>query len=237
MLTMELLTQIQSRRGQETHIMLIDLQKAFDSVDRELLFELLENTGIDDTVSDVLKSAYSAEQSTLLLNRRRTAPFQVHRGVRQGACSSPILFNLLPDQLAKRVMHTQAGVWLSDMSRVNCLLYADDVALIARNTNELQTLANEVTEWANDCKLKINAGKTEYLTTGARQNGAINLDGTMIMPNDELKYLGIHKNRTDVGAHHHSRLTMAKKTLRNILHANRRLPKLAVKHKLHMIKA
>lgn len=75
MLTLELLTQIQSRRVQETHIMLIDLQKAFDSVDRELLFELLENTGIDDTVSDILKSAYSSEQSSLLLNKRRTAPF------------------------------------------------------------------------------------------------------------------------------------------------------------------
>lgn len=106
-----------------------------------------------------------------------------------------MLFNLLPDQLAKRLEVTQTGVWLSDMSRVNCLLYADDVALIARNSAELQTLANEVTAWANECRLKINASKTEYLAIGARQNGSINLDGTIVLPNDDIKYLGLRKNR------------------------------------------
>lgn len=43
--------------------MLIDLQKAFDSVDRELLFELLQNTGVNETVTDIFKSAYSTETS------------------------------------------------------------------------------------------------------------------------------------------------------------------------------
>lgn len=131
----------------------------------------------------------------------------------------------------------EAGVRLSDMTRVNCLLYADDVALIARNAAELQTLADEVTRWARQCKLKINAAKTEYLAIGARQNGSINLDGTMVQPNDDIKYLGYHKNRTDVGTHHAKRLEQAKKTLRNIQSVNRRLPRLAVKHKLHIIQA
>ena len=72
MLSLELLAQIQEKRGEQMHVMLIDLQKAFDSVDRELLFHLLESTGIDHTISDILKSAYSMEYSSLLLNNAPT---------------------------------------------------------------------------------------------------------------------------------------------------------------------
>ena len=58
MLTLELLSQIQKSRGQEFHIIHIDLQKAFENVNREMLFDILEETGIDQTLSDLLKSAY-----------------------------------------------------------------------------------------------------------------------------------------------------------------------------------
>ena len=68
MLSLELLAQIQESRGQELHIVLIDLQKAFDSVNREVLFEILEETAVDKTVIDILKSAYQHEKSSLILN-------------------------------------------------------------------------------------------------------------------------------------------------------------------------
>ncbi len=99
--------------------MLIDLQKAFDSVDRELLFNLLEDTGIDPTISDILKSAYAHERSALLLNNANQVSFSVQKGVRQGACSSPILFNLIPNELAKSMRDIDVGVPLEDDTKVN----------------------------------------------------------------------------------------------------------------------
>ena len=50
MLSLELLSQIQMKRNQELHVILIDLQKAFDSVKRETLFEILEETGVETTI-------------------------------------------------------------------------------------------------------------------------------------------------------------------------------------------
>ena len=64
------------------HIILIDLQKAFDSVDRTLLFNLLEDTEIDPTIADILRSAYTNEKSALKLNNKRTETFTVEKGVR-----------------------------------------------------------------------------------------------------------------------------------------------------------
>ena len=85
MLSLELLAQIQESRGQELHVILIDLQKAFDSIDREILFDILQETEVDATTTDILKSAYQTEKSALLLNGARTETFKVEKGVRQGA--------------------------------------------------------------------------------------------------------------------------------------------------------
>ena len=143
MLSLELLSQIQAGRGQELHIILIDLQKAFDSVDREILFEMLQESGIDETVTDLLKSAYAGEKSTLMLNGERTEPFNIEKGVRQGACTSPILFNLVPDKLAKQLEGMNTGIVIDDGPPINCLMYADDIALVAKNSADVQRLADE----------------------------------------------------------------------------------------------
>lgn len=87
---------MQNQHNNETHIVLVDLQKAFDSVDREDLFNLLEQTEMDTTVTNILKSAYSGEISRLILQGTPQKPIRIEKGVRQGACSSPILFNLIP---------------------------------------------------------------------------------------------------------------------------------------------
>lgn len=66
-------------------MILIDLQKAFDSIDREILFEILSETEVEKTPIDILKSAYQREKSALLINGERTKSFAVEKGVRQGS--------------------------------------------------------------------------------------------------------------------------------------------------------
>ena len=109
-----------------------------------MLFEILTETGIDPTITDILKSAYQKELSALILNNKRKIPCQVHKGVRQGACSSPQLFNLVPDKLARALQNSTAGIRIDDGQPINCLLYADDIALVAKNHRDAQILADQV---------------------------------------------------------------------------------------------
>ena len=44
--------------GKELHICLIDIQKAFDSVGREMVFDLLRQSGLDPHVLELLKAIY-----------------------------------------------------------------------------------------------------------------------------------------------------------------------------------
>ena len=98
-----------------------------------MLFEILEDTGLDMIVQDILKSAYVQERSSIKLNEELREPINIEKGVRQGACSSPILFNLIPNRLARDLEGSDLGVKIDNGGKINCLLYADDIALIAKN--------------------------------------------------------------------------------------------------------
>ena len=73
----------------------IDFQKAFDSVDRNALWRIMELYGIPIKIIDLIKNFYENSTCTTLVNGERTDPFPVNTGVRQGSILSPILFSLL----------------------------------------------------------------------------------------------------------------------------------------------
>lgn len=61
---------------------LIDIKKAFDSIDRDQLFDLLKLSNFDPTTSEVLKAMYKTETSRLILNGKPYEPFEIWKGVR-----------------------------------------------------------------------------------------------------------------------------------------------------------
>jgi hypothetical protein len=117
---------------------LIDLQKAFDSIRRDHLFELLHKHKFPVDTINLVKLLYQNESSALLLNRNRSDKWQVNKGVRQGASSSPLLFNLFPEELLQR-LRGHEGISF-DGVEINALFYADDLILMADTPDQLQTL-------------------------------------------------------------------------------------------------
>ena len=83
---------------------------------------------------------YTKETSRLILNGDPDEEWQVKRGVRQGAVTSPLLFNLIPEQLTRRLNRHGTGLKLQGLPRINCLLYADDLVLLANSKHNLQLL-------------------------------------------------------------------------------------------------
>jgi hypothetical protein len=72
----------------------VDLEKAFDMVRHELLFELLEIYGVPEAMTNVIQRLY--KNVTLKLNSgnaKDTIPYSM--GVRQGDVMAPVLFILL----------------------------------------------------------------------------------------------------------------------------------------------
>ncbi|MEL6802745.1 MAG: reverse transcriptase domain-containing protein, partial [Bacteroidota bacterium] len=71
----------------------VDLKKAFDSVHREALWDLLRLRGIPARIIDLLTGLYSGTESAVKCGGGASGFFPVNTGVRQGCVLAPSLFN------------------------------------------------------------------------------------------------------------------------------------------------
>ena len=83
----------------------IDLEKAFNWVNRNLLFYRLLEYNIDGKMYKALKSFYTHCQSCVKLNNLNTDWFPVNSGLRQGDNVSPTLFEFILYVLVLNTMH------------------------------------------------------------------------------------------------------------------------------------
>ena len=71
----------------------IDYAKAFDCVDHNKLWKILQEVGIPDHMTCLLRNLYAGQERTVRTNRTIDW-FQIGKGVCQGCILSPCLFNL-----------------------------------------------------------------------------------------------------------------------------------------------
>ena len=78
------------------------------------------------------------------LNQGETDSVKIGRGVRQGRCMSPILFNLYGEYLMKEAL-AEVGDFKIGGRIFNKIRFADDTAIIAKTQEELQDMGNRLT--------------------------------------------------------------------------------------------
>ena len=72
----------------------IDYAKAFDGVDHNKPWKILQEIGIPDHLTCLLRILYAGQEATVRTGHGTTDWFQIGKGVRQGCILSPCLFNL-----------------------------------------------------------------------------------------------------------------------------------------------
>ena len=124
-------------KNQDTFVCFIDFQKAFDFVDRTLLLFKLLQYKIDGNFFGIIKSMLSGTKSCIRLNGTFSEYFDVQNGVRQGDSISSTLFSIFINDLVTNLKSLQMGIEIAKTFTICCLLYADDLALIAKKRNRL----------------------------------------------------------------------------------------------------
>ena len=126
--------------------MFIDMQKAFDLINRDLLmYKLLLNV-VDGQMYDAIGAMYANTSASIRVNDYLTDWFSVYMGVRQGDSLSTTLFSLYLNDMAIGMQMMECGVKV-DMMDVSILMYADDVVLLSDTEANLQSMLNYVSEW------------------------------------------------------------------------------------------
>ena len=118
----------------------IHYAKAFNCVDHDKLWKILQEMGILDYLTCLLRNLYAGQEATVRTGRGTTDWFQIGKGIRHGYILSPYLFNLYAEYIMWNagLNEAQAGIKIPRKNSNN-LRYADDTTLIAekwRGTKE-----------------------------------------------------------------------------------------------------
>ena len=159
-----LTTVVRNRLRQKisTYVCYVDFVRAFDSVNRDLLWYKLENKGINGKFLNILQSMYNKTSATVRINSNHTDKFHTVYGIRQGDVLAPILFALFVNDIAESVKSTGLGVEVGD-GRLPLLMYADDIILIASSPKDLQEMLDALYLWCNKWRLEVNVSKTKIM--------------------------------------------------------------------------
>ena len=176
--------------GLYTGIVLIDLQKAFDTVDYTILTTKLNAIGIDDFAGSWFKSYLTGRKQVVKISGRLSTAGNITCGVPQGSILGPLLFN----------------IYVNDMiTSVNCdlFLYADDSTLLVSGKNPaviqntLSIELNDIRGWLEENKLSIHLGKTESILIASKIRLArtdslkISCGSVTIESKSKITYLGL----------------------------------------------
>ena len=95
-----------------THFCFIAYAKAFDCVDHNTLWKILQEMGIPDHLTCLLRNLYAGQEATVRTGHGTIDWFQISKGVCQGYILSPCLFNLYAEYIMRNagLEETQAGI-------------------------------------------------------------------------------------------------------------------------------
>ena len=146
----------------------MDDAKAFDCVDQNKLLKILQELGIPDHMTCLLRNLYAGQEQQLELGmERQTGSKSGNEYVKAVYCHSTyltyyaeyIICDSEPDKVQTRIKIA----WRN----INNLRYADDTTLTAESEEKLKSLLMKVREESEKVDLKLNIQKTKIMASGS----------------------------------------------------------------------
>ena len=171
----------------------IDLSKAFDSLQHDILLEKLAHYGLTNKAIALLKSYLSNRKQYAPLSDVRSSVRPISVGVPQGSIIGPLLFNIFINDLVK------------SSTKFNFILYADDTTLnstidsFEQDAVEIQnTVVSElqnIFKWLDVNRLCLNVAQSKFMLFHMPQKEipqlSSNIDGMVIEHVKEFNFLGV----------------------------------------------
>ena len=168
----------------------IDLQKAFDTVDHNILLKKLNYYGIRGFANNWFKSYLSNRKQFVTVNEVNSDIQPMNFGVPQGSVLGPLLFLIYINDLHQTIKFSKTRH------------FADDTNLLIKNKSlkqlkkQLNYDLSKLVSWLKSNKISLNTSKTEMLifrhpNKRITYDLKIKIDGKRIYPSKYVKYLGL----------------------------------------------
>lgn len=199
----------------ETHIAFIDYVKAFDRVNRTVLWEIMEKHGYPRHLVEVIKGLYLNTNIIINTGLRKTSPITITRGVRQGCSLSPTLFNIYIDDMVRQWKHDiSVGIRLAPSNTyINTLMFADDQVILQKSEDDLQHSVYRLYQICKVYNLEISEKKTKVMAFKGKfpVRSKIVINGNIIDQVSHFNFLGCdisyeYENDVDNKLHKYQRM-------------------------------
>lgn len=171
-----------------TGLVFIDFQKAFDSINHNLLIKKLQEVGVKDNNLSWFRSYFDKREFCVKNGSSMSHTRIMERGTPQGSSLSGLLFSIYINNIPH-------------LLNCKCIFYADDLVMwyssvsLPEIQKVLQYNINLLMKWCRSSSMKINVLKTKsMLMTPPRTSTAslnLNIGNEEIMQVSEFKYLGV----------------------------------------------
>ena len=166
-------------KGQDLHLVFVDLEKAYDRVPRELIWWSLRKKNVPEGYIKVIQDMYKDSLTQIQTRDGCTDYFSIDVGLHQGSALSPLLFIIIMDVLASEL----------GSKPPESMLFADDLVLCETSREKVE---QELERWRDQFErhgLRISRTKTEYMPTPHKEEN-IKLGDGPIQTVKVFKYLG-----------------------------------------------
>lgn len=135
----KLLVSLSAKEGRTLYQVFLDLSKAYDSISRERMLEILQGYGVGPRILRILQNFWESQLIAVKQQKNFVQPFRPTRGVTQGDIVSPTIFNVIVDAvvwvLAQEVKDTERG---QGKVKTSSIFYADDGYIASFNPQGVQ---------------------------------------------------------------------------------------------------
>ena len=143
----------------------IGYKKAFDTVDRDKVWETLHNLETSSKAVKMIRAIYSCVQCCVRWGAKLSEFFECHLGLKQGCLLSPLIFSLLISEVANFIRKNgKHGIQLiPGQDEIFLLLFADDIVLLSSTPAGLQNQINSLEKASSSLGLVVNLEKTKVM--------------------------------------------------------------------------
>ena len=166
--------------------LLMDLSKAFDCLDHDLLIAKLHAYGFSRSALELIYSYLNERKQRVKVNGSFSVWKESTKGVPQGSVLGPLLFNIFINDIFFLVNDTEV------------CNYADDTTIFACDSDvsnvqyKLEADASLLSKWFVDNHMKLNDAKCHFMLFGSKSSStSVNIGTSCIKQSDKEKLLGI----------------------------------------------
>ena len=168
----------------------IDFRKAFDMIDRRMIWKIMKHYGIPEKFINIIRSFYEGMTCQVVHNSDLSPSFAVTTGVWQGCLLSPVIFLLVIDWVLKKTMGEPRGLQWTFTKRLEDLDFADDICLMSHTLQHIQEKTDRLQQTAESTGLAINTCKTKSMRINAAQNRPVTIQNSQVEEVTNFTYLG-----------------------------------------------